>query len=122
MAAPATAHPFGPPPTARVSARAATVTIDWPAAPDDAAAIGEQLGLMPPGSVAAYRQDAAAQAAPSSRDEARFSSSTQLRDYLTRNITLIQDGRPCPAVVAPIADFIHRGARIELRCPRQVEQ
>ena len=121
-ASPAWAHPFGPPPTARVSAEGSTVTIDWSATPDDAAAIGEQLGILPPGSVAAYRQDAAAQVAPPAADEARLSASPQLRDYLTSRITAAQAGEPCDGSVPPVADFVHSGARVVLDCPDPVAE
>ena len=95
--------------------------IDWRATPDDAAAIGERIGIMPPGSVAAYRQDSAAQAAPSSVDEARLSASSELRDYLTERIVATQDGQPCQSEVAPVADFVHRGARVIVTCPADID-
>lgn len=120
-AAPAAAHPFGPPPTATISAQGRTITVDWAATPDDAVAIGEQLGVMPAGSVAAYRQESAAQVAPSSADEARLSASPLLVDYLTQHITAEQDGVACAPQVPPVADFVHRGARVQLTCPAPVE-
>lgn len=121
LAPPAAAHPFGPPPTARVSAQDRAVTISWSATPDDAVAIGELLGLMPEGSVQAYRQEAAAQVAPSSRDEAALSASPLLRRYLTDNIVVEQAGKPCPAEVAPPPDFVHSGATLVATCPEPVE-
>jgi hypothetical protein len=119
-AAPAAAHPFGPPPTARISAQGATVSIAWSATPDDAVAIGESLGVMPPGSVAAYRQEGGTQVAPSSADEARFSASPLLREYLIEHIAVSQAGQPCAASVPAIGDFVHAGARIDLTCPAPV--
>ena len=120
-AAPAAAHPFGPPPTARIRAQGRTITVEWVATPDDAVAIGERLGVMPAGSVAAYRQESAAQVAPSSADEARLSASPLLVDYLAAHITAEQDGARCTPRVAPVADFVHRGARVQLTCPRPVD-
>ncbi len=122
VASPAAAHPFGPPPTARISAEGRTVTVAWSATPDDAVAIGENLGIMPPGSVAAYRQEGAAQVAPSSEDEARLSASAELVEYLTDNITVEQDGTPCEPTVPAIDDFVHAGARVVARCPIAVER
>jgi hypothetical protein len=116
-AGPAVAHPFGPPPTAQVSADGAQITIDWTATPDDAVAIGELLGLMPEGSMAAYRQDSATQVAPSRADEAAFSAAPELHDYLTEHIVVLQDDQPCPAQVPPIPDFVHDGARVVVTCP-----
>lgn len=121
VAPPVLAHPFGPPPTARISAEGSQLVIDWVATPDDAVAIGEQLGLMPEGSVAAYRQDSAAQVAPSSAAEARLSASPDLHRHLTEHITVTQDGRQCESQVAPVADFVHRGARIEVTCPHKIQ-
>lgn len=121
-AAPALAHPFGPPPTAKITARGPSVTIEWSATPDDAVAIGELLDIMPPGSVEAYRQEGAAQVAPSGRDEARLSASPLLADYLTANIVVTQDGQPCEATVPTIPDFVHAGATVVARCPEDVEE
>ena len=120
LGAPAAAHPFGPPPTARISAQGPTVSIQWSATPDDAVAIGEALGVMPPGSVAAYRQEGATQVAPSSVDEARFSASPLLREYLSDRIAVTQDAQKCTASIPPIRDFVHRGARVDLTCPEPV--
>ena len=121
-AAPAAAHPFGPPPTARITAEERTVTVAWSATPDDAVAIGERLRLMPAGSVAAYRQEAAAQVAPSGQDEARLSASPLLADYLTEHIAVVQDGQACETAVPPIPDFVHAGARVVATCPAPVEE
>lgn len=120
-ATPAQAHPFGPPPTARIAAHGRTISVEWSATPDDAVAIGEQLGVMPAGSVAAYRQEAAAQVAPSSQDEARLSASPLLAEYLAEHITAEQDGAPCTPQIGTIPDFVHAGARVELVCPQPVE-
>lgn len=121
-AAPALAHPFGAPPTSRVTANGTTVTVTWRATPDDAVAIGEKLGIMPPGSIAAYRQESAAQVAPSADEEARLSASPLLRDYLTQRIAVEQDGQACRARVPPIPDFVHQGARVVLQCPAPVTE
>jgi hypothetical protein len=96
------------------------VRVDWSATPDDAVAIGELLGVMPPGSIAAYRQEGTTQVAPSSADEARLSASPKLREYLTDHIVAVQGDEPCAAQIPPIADFVHRGARVELTCPSDV--
>ena len=119
--APAAAHPFGPPPTAQISAEGNRITVDWSATPDDAVAIGELLGVMPEGSVALYRQESAAQVAPSAEDEARLSAAPELRDYLSDHIAVTQDGRPCSAEIPPIPDFVHEGARVVLTCPAPVD-
>lgn len=121
-AGPAAAHPFGPPPTAQVNVTGTRITIVWTATPDDAVAIGELLGLMPEGSTALYRQDSAAQVAPSRAEEAALSAAPKLHDYLTEHIVVLQDDRPCPADVPPIDDFVHEGARVVLTCPEPVTE
>lgn len=121
-ATPALAHPFGPPPTAQVSASGKTVTVTWSATPDDAVAIGEQLGVMPPGSIAAYRQESAAQVAPPAQAEANLSASPLLAEYLTERIAAVQGGQPCEPRVPPISDFVHEGATVVLRCPSDVSE
>ena len=113
---------MGPPPTARIAAEGNTITVRWSATPDDAVAIGEQLGLMPAGSVTAYRQQSAAQAAPSARDEARFSASGLLRDYVAKRIVAEQVGAPCSQTIPVIEDFVHEGVRVELTCPEPVDR
>lgn len=122
VAAPAAAHPFGPPPTARIAAEGRMVSIEWSATPDDAVAIGELLNIMPPGSVEAYRQEGAAQVAPSGQDEARLSASPLLAEYLTEHITVMQNGQACEADVPPVTDFVHTGATVVAKCPAQVAE
>lgn len=118
----AVAHPFGPPPTARVSADGRAVTIHWSATPDDAVAIGELLGLMPAGSVEAYRQESAAQVAPSLRDEDALAASPLLAEYLAKHIVVEQDGQHCPAEVPPRPTFVQNGATVVATCPRPVRE
>ena len=121
-AAPAAAHPFGPPPTAEIVAEGSQITVDWTATPDDAVAIGELLGLMPEGSTSAYRQESAAQVAPSREAEAALSAAPELHRYLTDHIVALQDGQRCPGTVGPIDDFVHEGARVVLTCPASVNE
>lgn len=122
VGAPAAAHPFGPPPTAQIAAEGTQITVDWTATPDDAVAIGELLGLMPEGSTAAYRQESAAQVAPSRAAEAALSAAPELHTYLTEHIVALQGGEPCEGTVPPVADFVHEGARVVLTCPAPVEE
>ena len=120
--APAAAHPFGPPPTAEIVAEGSQITVDWTATPDDAVAIGELLGLMPEGSTAAYRQEGAAQVAPSRAAEAALSAAPELHDYLTEHIVALQDERPCAGTVPAVDDFVHEGAQVVLTCPAPVAE
>lgn len=98
------------------------MTIQWSAAADDGAAVGELLGIMPEGSAAAYRQEAAAQVAPSRTDEAALTASPQLRDYLTSHIEVSQGGRLCRAEIVAMDDFVHGITTIQHTCPAQVTE
>lgn len=117
----AEAHPFGPPPTARVWAEDRTVTIDWGAAPDDLAAIGVELDLLPEETPEEYLE-APTQVAPERDHEDRLSASPELRDYLLERVGVWQDGRPCDGEVRPIERFLTRGATIVHRCPTEVTE
>lgn len=119
--APAAAHPFGPPPTAVVSARGQTVVVEWRSAADDAIAIGVQVGLLPENLPELYREGAT-QVAPSSRDEEALAASPQLRDYLLRHVAVEQDRTPCDGKVLSTEDFVWQGARLLFRCPSEVEE
>lgn len=121
--APPIAHPFGPPPSARIRADGPTVIIDWTSAADDAIAVGEQLGVLPEGSTQAYREGAAVtQVAPSVESEQQLARSPELQRYLLDRLTVQQDGQPCAAEVAPIENFVANGARVIATCPRPVSQ
>lgn len=122
VGAAAWAHPFGPPPTARLLAQGPTLTVMWSATPDDAVAIGEDLGVMPPGSVEAYRVESAAQVAPSAVDEARLAASSELRDYLLEHIVVHQGNARCSGEVTSSEDFVHTGATVVLTCPDTVRE
>lgn len=115
-AAPAWAHPFGPPPTAVVRVEDGLVVIHWDAAQDDMLALGERLGVLPPGSVEAV-QDGVTQVAPPAASEAALDTAPALAEYLRERIAVYQDGERCQATVEPIVDFVGRGATTVHRCP-----
>lgn len=119
-AAPALAHPFGPPPTARIWADDSRVVIDWTAAPDDTAAIGVEVGVLSEQAVDAFLEESPAMVAPPAADLATLDSSEELRTYLLEHIQVLQGGRRCDAELAPVNDFIHRGATVVHSCPRPV--
>lgn len=119
LAAPAAAHPFGPPPTAVLRVDGNVMTISWKAAPDDTMAIGEQVGILPPGSVEGFRE-AQTQVAPPASAERALDEAPELRAYLLRRIQVRQDGALCPATVRPIVDFVGGGATTVHQCPRPI--
>jgi len=120
LAGPARAHPFGPPPTARVGADATVVTVTWTATTDDLLLIGERLGHLPAGSAAAALEGAV-QVAPPATAAAALSASPELRAHLTERITVTQAGARCPSTVEPGLDFLVEGARLRFACPAPVE-
>jgi hypothetical protein len=118
-AAPSLAHPFGPPPTAFVSARGHSVFVEWAAAADDAIAVGESIGLFEEGTAEQY-WEAPVQVAPPAHKEEELSASPGLRDYLLERIQVRQDGVLCAGTVQPIGNFVRDGAVVVYRCPAEV--
>ena len=118
-AGPALAHPFGPPPTALVYVDGRTVTIDWRAAPDDAIAVGAEIGLLADDLVDVYL-DGPAQVAPPESAELDLTASEELHAYLIDHITVEQDGVACRPSVEPMGNFVHAGARTLHECPDSV--
>lgn len=107
LAAPAAAHPFGPPSTARISADDATVSLSWLAAEDDWVALGQSLGAFD-------------DPTETLTGEQKLQRSPAVRDYLLERITVRQDGRPCDAGLATLAELLTKGARLTFDCPAPV--
>src|SRR5262245_29108720 len=97
VAAPASAHPFGPPPTARISATGSQVAIHYTASPDDWLALGTAKG--------AFKDPA-----PQLTGEEKLQRSTVVRDYLLSAISVAQDGKPCPGRLASLVGVTNNGA------------
>lgn len=95
------------------------VTGTWTAPPDDAAWIGETLGLLPDGSMEAYL-GGSADAYPSEDDLAALTSSPELADYLLEHVRVRQDGVDCDGEVEVADDFVADGARFRFTCPQEV--
>lgn len=119
VAGPALAHPFGPPPTALVSARGNSVFVEWAAAADDAIAIGEVIGLFEEGTAREYWESPVQVAPPAHKDE-ELSAAPGLRDYLLEAIQVHQGDELCDGTVQPITNFASDGARVVYRCPAEV--
>lgn len=120
VAAPAaSAHPFGPPPTALVSAEGHRVVVEWAASLDDAMVVGMSIGVLDDGSLERYLEGPV-QTAPSAAKEGELSASEELRQYLLDRIGVVQDGRSCAGSVAPVDSFMEDGARVIYECPEPV--
>ncbi len=107
-ATPASAHPFGPPATARISVTGSHVALVYTASPDDWVALGEAKG--------AFKDPA-----PELTGEQKLERSTVVRDYLTSKITVSQDGRPCAEQLASLVGVTDYGARFSFDCPQPVD-
>jgi hypothetical protein len=107
-AAPAAAHPFGPPSTARIDADGTTVTLSWLAAEDDWVALGTSLGAF--------------DASTTATGEEKLRRSPAVRDYLLDHVTVSQAGRGCPGELAALADLVTAGARFTFSCARPVSE
>jgi hypothetical protein len=115
-AAPAAAHASRELPQAQLSAEGAVATVELQLAADDAAYLGELLGLLPEGSMLAYLEDAPT-ALPTDAEVAAFSASEQLRSYLLEHVVITQSGRACAGEALPAADFLTDGAVVRFACP-----
>ncbi|WP_062347275.1 hypothetical protein [Herbidospora yilanensis] len=109
-AAPAAAHPFGPPSTARISVDGSHVAIAWLAAEDDWVALGQSLG--------AFENPANGPVSTALTGEQKLQRSAAVRDYLLGRITVAQSGTPCPGRLESLERVVAQGARLTFDCPR----
>lgn len=114
LAAPAQAHPFGPPQTVAISRaeQSGVVRVHWqPGAPDDYSYLAVGIGVSAedltqgPGGLLAVKKDAdALQASP------RFTR------YLTEHVTVRDGATACAATVLPIEHLVGDGVDLEFDC------
>lgn len=95
------------------------ITGTWTAPPDDAAWIGESLGLLPDGSMDAYL-GGSADAYPTEAELAALRSSPDLEEYLLEHVRIRQDGVDCDGEVEVAQDFVADGASFRFTCPQAV--
>lgn len=119
---PALAHPGGGlnPPHARLSADADVVMVEWTAPPDDAAHVGEALGLLPPGTMEALLTGSE-EARPTDEQVRKLAMSPQLEAYFLEHIQVRQDGERCPGEVSVAPNFLEDGAEVRFTCPEEVD-
>ncbi|MFY1637891.1 hypothetical protein ACN27F_32230 [Solwaraspora sp. WMMB335] len=113
-AAPAVAHPFGPPATALVDVAGTEVTITWQAAEDDWVALGQSLG--------AFEDPSAGAVDTTLTGEQKLARSPAVNRYLTDRIAITQAGRTCPVTLLPLQDLLRQGARLRFDCPEPVTE
>lgn len=113
-AAPASAHPFGPPQTARVTVDGTRIDIIWAAAEDDWVVLGERLG--------AFVDPATGAVSTTETGQELLSRSPAVRTYLLDKIRVAQAGRACSGEVVELADLLARGARLRFSCAEAVTE
>jgi hypothetical protein len=116
----ASAHPFGPPPTAWVTYEGDEVGVVWDAAYDELLALGEHLGLLREGTADRFRE-AETQVAPARSEEEALERSEDLRRYVTDRIAVYQGEQRCEARLA-VDELASHGVRTVHRCPEPVDQ
>jgi hypothetical protein len=123
--APASAHPAGEVPRARLAVEGTDVVLDWIAAPDDAAEVLVGAGIWPEEVAQRYLDVAFGGPADQLPTETEIRSASQdpaLSEHLREHIVVAQEGRACPAVVHPTEDLLTDGFRMSFRCPRRPAQ
>ncbi len=101
------------------SADGEVVTGTWTGPPDDAAWIGESIGVLREGAMEAYL-GGPLDAYPTANEIAAFSRSPELKAYLLERVQVRQDGVDCDGQVTPGDDFIADGASFGFTCPNEV--
>lgn len=121
-AAPAAAHPFGPPPVATMTAEGARIDVRWAVAADDVVALGYHTGAIPTRRTFVF-EDGVPADAPGQVDDsdaALVAASPAVAEYLTDGFRVRQDGRPCPGRVDDAGDLTTAGAHLVFTCPSRV--
>lgn len=119
LAQPAAAHPFGPPPVAKVTADGATVTVNWSAQPDDLFALAQATGTLIGEQVFVYQDGVpvpSAEDTPSIRQQ--LIGSDEIQEYLGSHITVGEAGASCRLQDVVTQELFTTGARLTYTCPR----
>lgn len=109
-AAPAAAHPFGPPPTARISAKGSHIHLVWKATADDWVLLGQALG--------AFDNPTGDEAFATLTGEQKLQRSKKLHAYLLDRIGITQSGAPCRGALAIPQHLLDNGVDFTFTCPR----
>ncbi|MET8635245.1 hypothetical protein ABZX69_44280 [Streptomyces sp. NPDC004074] len=111
--APAAAHPFGPPPTARISADGSRIRLVWKATADDWVLLGQALG--------AFDNPSGDEAFATLTGEQKLQRSGKLHTYLLDRIGVIQNGAACRGVLAIPQHLLDNGVDFTFTCPHPVK-
>ena len=113
-AAAASAHPFGPPLTAKVSAEGSTVTVAWAAAEDDWLRLGEHVG--------AFDEPTTPGESPVLTGAEKLQRSESLRAYLLDNVSVDQGDGKCAGAVTSLEDPLGTGVELSFDCAAPVDE
>lgn len=111
-AAPASAHPFGPPLTARLSVDGTAMSVRWSAEEDDWVALGRHVG--------AFAETPMGVDGVELTGLERLQRSERLRAYLLDQMIVSQDGVACAASVDDLATLRQTGMTLRFRCPAEI--
>jgi hypothetical protein len=107
-------------PIATWSADGDVVTGTWTGPPDDAAWIGESIGVLREGAMEAYLGGSSF-AYPTDDEIATLSRSPELEAYLLDHVEVRQDGQACEGEATVADDFIADGAEFRFSCPSDIQ-
>ncbi|NHC15154.1 hypothetical protein [Motilibacter deserti] len=106
----ASAHPFGPPLTAKLSAQGSSVELELHAEPDDWMAIGQLVHAF---------DDVSGDT--STTGEQRLVTSPKFAAYVLDNVRVRQHGVDCTGTVEPRPSLLKDGIVVVADCPADVE-
>ncbi|MGZ0712457.1 hypothetical protein ACWPKO_29375 (plasmid) [Coraliomargarita sp. W4R53] len=123
LAAPAEAHPDGPPQTLLVSASDATVTLHWASATDDLSALGYSLGLTQTVKTFVYDENGELLVDESDEDDLTvLGADASFSDYLLSSLQVTTDEGPCIGRVGDTTHLATAGVSIRFDCPAPVTE
>lgn len=117
LAPPASAHPFGPPQTAEVSASGDRVLVQWRfGATDDISYLAAALEALPPerillDGVVLYEDG----------DDELLAASSAFAPYVLEHVRATRDGADCTGAVDAVDDLPSSGVVVGFSCPGSTE-
>lgn len=120
-AAPAAAHPFGPPQTAQISGHGQRVEVRWSASGDDLTALGLHLGVLGEERTFVYQDGALVPEESDPGDAELLAEAPQLVDYLLEHVGVTQGGAACTGEVTDTDDVESAGVGLVFDCAGAVD-
>lgn len=123
LAAPAHAHPEGPPQTLLVSAAGTTVTLHWASATDDLSALGYSLGLTETVKTFVYDENGELLAEESDEDDLTvLGADTAFSDYVLSALQVTTEDGPCVGQVGDTTHLETAGVSVRFDCAAAVTE